>query len=239
MLEAVRLKLAREEFFAGGGFSGTFVPVSVAVKNLAFTKDVAILYSPDGHVWKEASLAFASHLGDHDLFAGTINEQVSGFAVRYSVAGATFFDNNAGHDYGFGPPLAVVGGNVVLDSATARRGTQAGGGFVFTTSWLEGTVLVNNLGFAKNVGVRLSADGGLTWQDTNAGFSGAHTHGGIFVGPGAEVWRFKTPELNLDPSSAEFRFAVFYDDVSSGRTFWDNNFGADYRISKADGAIIE
>ena len=234
---AVRLKLARREGFAGGGFSGSFTPLSAKVQNLAFAKDVSVHYTPDGTTWKDVALSYSPpHFGDYDLFAGTVNDQVSQFVVRYAVAGQVFYDNNAGQNYRFFSNLATVGGNVVLYSATARRGTQAGGGFTFTTSWLEGEILVNNLAFAKDVGVRLSADGGLSWNDTHGSFAGDHTADGIFVGSGAEVWKFKSPELNLDNSSPLFRFAVFYRNLSSGETFWDNNFAQDYKLSKADGS---
>ena len=239
MAAAVRLKLARREFFSGGGFTGTFTPVSAKVKNVTLAKDVAVHYTPDGGTWKDSPLTFASHFGDYDIFSGEVNEQVLQFVIRYTVAGSVFFDNNAGLDYRFGSNRAVAGGNVVLNRATSKRGAQAGGGFVFTTSWLEGQILVNNLAFAKDVGVRLSADGGLTWQDTHGSFAGAHTSGGTFVGPGAEVWQFKTPELNLNTSVSEFRFAVFYRVLSTGEVFWDNNFGQDYKVSTSHGATIE
>jgi hypothetical protein len=239
MDEPVRLKLARREFFSGGGFSGSFAPISVKVKNIAFSKDVAVHYTPDGSTWKDFPLAFSSHFGDYDIFNGTINEQVAQFVIRYSVSGETFFDNNSGLNYRFSSNLAAVGGNVVLNNATAKRGSQAGGGFVFTTSWLEGEILVNNLSFVKDVGIRLSADGGVNWQDTHGSFAGSNAADNIFVGPGAEVWKFKTPELNLDSASPEFRFAVFYRLGATGEGFWDNNFGQDYKVSKADGATIE
>ena len=74
---------------------------------------------------------------DHDIFSGEVNEQVLQLVIRYAVAGATLFDNNAGLDYHFASNLAMVGGNVVLNRATAKRGSQAGGGFVFTTSCLR------------------------------------------------------------------------------------------------------
>lgn len=238
MNEGVRLKLARREFFSGGGFTGTFTPVSAKVKNIAFAKDVVVHYTPDGTTWKDTALSFASHFGDHDVFSGEVNEQVLQFVIRYSAAGATFFDNNAGADYRFESNLATVGGNVVLNRATAKRGTQAGGGFVFTTSWLEGQILVNNLAFAKEVGVRLSTDGGHTFRDTYGAFAGSHADDGIFVGPGAEVWQFRTPELNIDDSAPDFRFAVFYRLQATGELFWDNNFGQDYWVSKADGATV-
>jgi hypothetical protein len=54
-----------------------------------------------------------------------------------------------------------------------------------------------------------------------------------------EIWKFKTPELNLDQSSAEFRFAVFYNNLDSGEWFWDNNFGQNYSLSKTDLANID
>jgi hypothetical protein len=135
---AVRLKLARREFFSGGGFSGSFSPISVKVKNIAFSKDVVAQYTPDNNTWKDFPLAFSSPFGDYDIFGGTVNEEVAQFVIRYSVGGGTFFDNNAGQNYRFASILAAVGGNVILNNAKARQGTEAGGGFTFTTSWLEG-----------------------------------------------------------------------------------------------------
>ena len=41
----------------------------------------------------------------------------------------------------------------------------------------------------------MSADGGVTWQDTAASFAGQTLPDGTFIVP-AEVWHFKTPELN-------------------------------------------
>jgi Carbohydrate/starch-binding module (family 21) len=172
------------------------------------------------------------------LRLGTINEQVLQFALRYDVGGQTFFDNNSGQDYRFMTNLAIVGGNVILNKAVSKQGAQAGGGFVFTTSWLEGEILVNNLSFVKNVGIRLSVDGGISWNDTVGFFAGSHDSDNIFIGPGAEVWRFKTPELNLVSNPSEFRFAVFYQNGATGESFWDNNFGQDYKISKAAESTI-
>jgi hypothetical protein len=236
---SVRLKLARREFWAGGGFSGTYAPISVKVKNIAFSKDVVVQYTPYGNAWKDLPLTFLSHFGDYDVYQGTVNEQVTQFVIRYSVNGATFYDNNSGQNYRFISNLATIGGNVILNNARARQGVQAGGGLVFTTSWLEGEILVNNLSFAKDIGVRLSADGGVNWYDTHGFFSGSHTSTGTFVGTGAEVWKFKTPELNLDNSSTEFRLAVFYRNIATGEMFWDNSFGQNYKVSKVDGATIE
>ena len=233
----VRLKLARREFFSGGGFEGSFSPISVKVKNIAFSKNVVVHYTPDGSTWKDVHLGFSSHFDDHDVFEGTVNEQVSQFVIGYFVDGHAFFDNNSGSNYRLDLQLAAVGGNVTLDNALSRQGMEAGGGFVFTTSWLEGEILVNNLSFVKEVGVRMSVDGGITWDDTLGTFSGSSTSLEGFIGP-AEVWKFRTPELNLNSSSPVFRFAVFYRNGATGEAFWDNNFDQDYRVSKADGAKV-
>ena len=121
---------------------------------------------------------------------------------------------------------------MILNTASARRGSQAGGGFVFTTSWVEGEIFVKNLSFQKQVGIRLSANGGASFHDTNASFSGNVS---VAVGLSqVEIWKFKTPELNLDQTSAEFRFAIFYNNLETDQWFWDNNFGQDYTLSKID-----
>jgi Carbohydrate/starch-binding module (family 21) len=237
-MNPIRLKLAQEEFDAGGGFEFTFAPISAKVQNLGFAKDVSVHYTPDNVTWKDDPLAWtAPSFGDYDLFTGTVNEQVEQFVIRYDVNGQTFWDNNDGQNYNFISNLATVGGNVVLNKATARQGSEAGGGFVFTTSWLEGEILVNNFGFSKSVGIVITVDGGVNWTATQATFSGNNTADGKFVGP-AEVWTFKTPEFNLNPASDEFFFAAFYQDLASSREFWDNNFGQNYQLSKTNGAVL-
>ena len=237
MGETVRLELARRGFFSGGGFSGSFADVTVKVRNIAFAKDVEVHFTPDNVTWKDFAVPHSFFAGDHDLFEGTVNEQVEQLVIRYTANGETQYDNDFGRNYRLDLALAAVGKNVVLHTATARRGTEAGGGFTVTTSWLEGNILVNNLSFVKSVGVRMSADGGTTWNDTVALFAGQKLPDGTFIGP-AEVWRFKTPELNLNAASSVFQLAVFYQNGATGETFWDNNFEQDYRVDKAEGATV-
>ena len=81
----------------------------------------------------------------------------------------------------------TVGGNVILNKATARRGSQAGSGFVFTTSWVEGEIFVKNLSFQKHVGIRPSFNGGASFHDTNASFSG-----NVSVAVGVSQWKSGT-----------------------------------------------
>jgi hypothetical protein len=237
-MRPVRLKLGQKESNSGGGLEVTFASISVKVQNLAFAKDVAIHYTPDGVTWKDHPLSWtAPTFGNYDLFTGTVNEEVEQFVIRYSVNGQTFWDNNDGQNYDFRSDLAFVGDNVVLYNATARQGTQAGGGLTVTTSWLEGEILVNNFGFSKNVGVVITVDGGVHWTSVEGNLAQS-TADGKFSGSG-RVWTFKTPELNLNPASDKFYFAVFHHDLASGKEFWDNNFDQNYQTSKANGDTLE
>jgi hypothetical protein len=126
---------------------------------------------------------------------------------------------------------------VILNKATARRGSQAGSGFVFTTSWVEGKIFVKNLSFQKEVGIQLSSNGAAKLPGYPSSFSGNVP---VAVGLSqVEIWKLKTPELNLDQSTPNFRFAVFYNDLDTGQWFWDNNFGQDYTLSRIDLASVE
>jgi Carbohydrate/starch-binding module (family 21) len=233
----VRLNIAEFGGFAGGGFEGEFSKIRVRVQNIGFTKEVALHYNDHG-TWIEVALAWISNFGDYDVFFVNEPKLVEEFALRYSIGGITFWDNDQGQNYRFAGRAAVIGRNVSLKTATARRGTEAGGGSVFDTSWIEGELYVNNLSPAKVVGVRLSVDGGASWEDVEASFAGSAAGPGASFDPStAEWWIFKSPERNFNPASSQFRFAAFYRDLSTGTEFWDNNFGQDYKVSKADGSM--
>ncbi|MCM0084414.1 CBM21 domain-containing protein [Geomonas sp. Red32] len=233
---AIRLKYVESDTFSpGGGITGVNNTIVAAkVENLAFAKDVALHYQQQNGTWSEVPLTWQKNFNDYDNFI--LNDDqiyIKRFALRYSVDGVTFWDNNGGADYRFDEIHPnTVGGNVVLNLATAHRGTEAGGGFVFTTSWVDGEIYLNNLSFNKKAGIRLTANDWGSFEDTFASF--AET---VPVAEGiseVEVWKFKSPELNLDESTPGFKFAIFYTDLDSGETFWDNNFGRDYTLSKAD-----
>ena len=238
-MSPVRLKYVESDTFSpGGGITGVQNTVlSAKVQNLGFIKDVALHYRQTDGTWIERPLNWVKNYGNYDLFSRNDNTIViNEFVLRYTVNGQTFWDNNNGFNYHVDEIHPnTVGGNVVLNFAKARRGTEAGGGFVFDTSWVEGEIYLNDLSFNKQVGIRLSTDGWASFHDTGATFAGFHS-----VAEGVstvQVWKFKTPELNLDNSTPDFKFAIFYHNLDSGQFFWDNNFGQDYTLSKADLSI--
>ena len=234
----IRLKYVESDSFSpGGGVTGVKnTHVTAKVQDLAFAKDVALHYAQSDGTWAETSLGFQNHFGDYELYQlADSTVVINQFVLRYTVAGQTYWDNNNGANYAVSETQPnTVGGNVVLNTATAHRGTEAGGGFVFTTSWVEGEIYVKNLSFNKRVGIRLTTNGWAASRDTDAMFSGK-----AVVAEGlsqVERWTFKTPEFNLDESTPDFQFAIYYNDIDNGQFFWDNNFGQNYTLSKADGA---
>jgi Carbohydrate/starch-binding module (family 21) len=239
--QPIRLKYAESDNFSpGGGLTGVNnTQITAKIKNVAFAKDVALHYAQDDGTWVETPLTWQKNFGSYDVFGRSDSTFVTTqFVIRYTVNGQTFWDNNDGANYHIDESRPnTVGGNVVLNKATAHRGSQGGGGFVFTTSWVEGEIFVKNLSFNKRVGIRLSTNGWTSFQDTHASFNG---NVAVAIGLSqVEIWKFKTPELNLDESRPDFKFAVFYNNLDTGEWFWDNNLGQDYTLGKTDLAFDE
>ena len=128
----------------------------------------------------------------------------------------------------------------MLKKAVARTGTQAGGGFTVTTSWIEGEIYVSNISYNKKVAIRYRADNGATFSDMFATYVGKQKTTANAELDAVEIWKFKTPELNYNNASDSFCFPLYYELLDAGqavgRTFWDNNFGQDYFLAKVDGS---
>lgn len=152
-------------------------------------------------------LSWMGNYGNYDLFGRDSGFTSDELVVFAAVGGQTEWDNNNGANYRVPTFHSVVGGNVVLDRAVARQGMQAGGGFTFQTSLLEGEIYVNNLSYGKRVGVRYTADRWTTSDDSDAVYAGPATEGTYATSSGVELWRFRTPEYNYNHASGIFEFA--------------------------------
>ena len=238
----VRLKYATTQEFALGGIPGgvAYTYVRAKVKNDHFEKDVHVHYrEPGTSGWADVELPWIANYGDYDLFGRDQGFVTHEFVVRASVGGETEWDNRGGANYTIGNFRQVVGEEVVLARAVAKQGLQGGGGFTIRTSWFEGEIYVNNLAFAKRVGVRYTANGWASWQDRDAVYWSPAGEGTYATSGGVEVWRFKTPELNYDAASDVFAFAVYFNRPDTGQWYWDNNFGQNYKLPKAHDLFIE
>jgi hypothetical protein len=240
--EPVRLKVAYGQVYAVSGMTFDWTTIDVNVKNIAFQKSVVMHYKDaTAGTWKDFPLTFSGHYGNYDVFRGSNAPTTQEFVIKYAVPGEEHWDNNGGTNYHIATFVGAVGGNVMLKKATSHIGYEAGGGFTFTTSWFDGEIYVQNLSFNKRVGVHYTADGGTTWHDADGSYAGK-AQAVANVVDSVEIWKFKTPTLNLvNPET--FRFAVYYELRDSGPNFgqkyWDNNFSQDYFVGKVDGTTIQ
>ena len=229
----IRLKLAFNQNYAVSGMTFDWTTLFAKVRNEAFDKQVDLVYSPLGSsAWFEHPLGFVSHHGNYDVF-GSDSVTLSGvetFALRYRVAGSEYWDNNFGADYTIGPAFSgKVGGHVSLRSATAFRSRRR---FHLRHRMVRGR--------DRRRQPRVQQTGrraGMTWNTVNGSYLGPVAAIAANVA-GVEVWKFKAPQLNIEPTSDVYRFAVFFEVTDWGLTYWDNNFGQDYFLSQTAGSTL-
>lgn len=85
---------------------------------------------------------------------------------------------------------------------------------------VSGTIRVANISFEKHVAVRYTIDGWMTYTDELANYAQG--------GAASDQFKFKIHLPDYFDFSSRMEFSVMY--VVAGQTFWDSNFGANYRI---------
>jgi Carbohydrate/starch-binding module (family 21) len=144
-----------------GGYqaAGENLNVQVLVRNIAFQKQVAIVYTTDN--WFTCRTAFgtysppfapasAPHQPNTELWnIGPVAVGATGqFAAFYAVAGATYWDNNLGLNYSFGPRNGVramstlIRNTTTLECGIDRRVGRAGHGEHGGWSLSQGTTII-------------------------------------------------------------------------------------------------
>jgi hypothetical protein len=91
--------------------------------------------------------------------------------------------------------------------------------------YLRGTVVVENIAYEKNIQIVYSDD---NWDSV-------HTHPAEWVGKveGTDLDRFRFQTYAFINASVEFAFSY----EVAGQTYWDNNGGANYTLSTAQGVF--
>jgi hypothetical protein len=193
--------------------------VRVKVKDLAVHRRVHVRCL-SGTDWQDVELPCTSRYSGYDIFSGTV-PHTERFAISCSTDGAVYWDNNDRKDYRVPVWANAIGGVVSLGRARVR--TRDAG-----HRWIHGEIYVDNLSFNKRVGIRLLPGGAAQWIELVGSYDGVAGEGGggPWVKGPVERWRFTSPVFN----ATDCRFVAFYRDLSSGETYWDNNFGQDYQF---------
>ncbi len=221
---------------AGMCASAVSLELDVNVRNDAFQKEIGIIWTTDH--WATQFTSFAqfkkSLVGNHEVWSASIGVGVSDpnhpapadveFAVYAKMNGRTSWDPF--NDY---HTAAAVTESQPVRAAKWSTCVPAGG----TKATLNGQARVLNSAFAKEVTVRISDDGWMTFRDVQAAFTADN------------LWQFQVTNLNPGPLSPEqiaagtcgeagrlqnagvgIQFAIRY--KVAGQTFWDNNRGLNY-----------
>lgn len=182
----------------------------VEVKNLAFAKQVEVVFKDANQQWRSAPATYLAPASDgYEAWAFHVGPS-SEFALSATINGEKFWDSNAGANYHLqrGTDALVKGKVVAGINGTVRPG--------LATGW----VFVENRAFEKRVGVVYTDDGWVTHQTAPASYA-------LTFPSGVEAWRFEAP---LRPNAAEgaLQFATQYD--VGALQGWDNNYRRNYRV---------
>ncbi|GEM_PF-1655460 len=198
-------------------YKGTF---QIVVENLAYEKDVAI-WAKVGSTWQAIPATYVESLpGNLELWTAPASNGEDRFAVRYTVSGATYWDNNAGWDYVF--PKAYDEFNAI----TGRESPVVLGQASVSGGQLVALAAIQNLAYAKVVGIVYTVD---DWQTVQVAYASYHWT----MSSGLEVWRVQA----MVGSSTDVQFALFY--FVLGNEYWDNNFWRNYAVSPTSAYVAK
>jgi len=204
---------------------------TIAVQNLAYQKNVVVHYSLNGGTWKDLEASYSDSVGGNQeewTFSVTLGTAPVGqdidpldveFAIKYTVNGQTYWDNNNGQNYvislgaGSSPHRQYDSKEFGKDFPVVLQGTFRD----IPRTWRT-VIAANHIGENATVFVRYSLDYWATYQDLPAIKMYDFTFGS------GSFWR---TELYVE-DPAVVSFAVGY--TVDGQTYWDNNYGVDHHL---------
>lgn len=215
------------------GMGSSYRSFSIQVKNLAYAKQVAILHQMSDGSWQEYPAVFSRTIdNNYELWslslANSANIWGDAFVVKYTVNGVTYWDNNNGQNYSMG----ILDGtwlNPAVNLQVNYRSLYYNSYTNQTT--LSGSVDIRNLAYNKKVDIIYTTDNWQTTRVASARYVGPLYQVGYsqFINSpnkhGIERWTF----LEYLGNASQVEFAVSY--TVGGQTYWDNNHGANYRLS--------
>ena len=212
----------------GGLIESYYATGSIHIKNVGSNKNVIVHSTYDGYNWldvvayyektlKDGTEVFKFQTPDCPYIYGHQIEYNCQFAIKYEVDGETYWDNNNGNDYlvqystmDYNAPYELSKSAVTLHRSKCDN-------FTF-----EGSMILKDLAYDKEVFVRYTTDNWKTYNDIPARYVSKYSNG-------LEKWEFS---VNTTSSGTPFlygshgKFAICY--KANGITYWDNNFEDNY-----------
>ncbi|WP_113671964.1 carbohydrate-binding protein [Vallitalea guaymasensis] len=202
-----------------GVLQGWNVVGKIAVKNLAYRKNVVVHYTYDNKTWNDVYASYLKTSTDgYEIWTFETPLQPSNdfyyeyncqFAIKYEVNGQTYWDNNNTKDY------LLKGFNLRSLQGDVLNKCQLLVDDCYYINGLNGTIVFQDYNPTKVVTVRYTTDNWKTYKDIKA-----YKHP-LDIYNNLETWTFKIPEI-----ADKYEFAIMCQ--VNGNTFWDNNFDKNY-----------
>lgn len=207
------------------------------VANLAYAKQVAAHVKKTDGTWYDYPLSFDHTSGSNKevwganfsiTYAGVNSLPDTGpvieFALKYTVNGVTYWDNNGGANYKVtrdaGSYLGT-GVNIAYSGYSASVPMSYG-----ETIW-AGHVTVRNIAPVKDVKMVYSTDNWATTKTVAATFSPGSWTYGYSSTPNPNTMGFEEWDFRVNAGiGVQIKYAFSY--TVNGQTYWDNNFGLNY-----------
>lgn len=192
----------------------------ILVDNIAYEKLVGVWgRNSITEAWGFFPGSYSESLpGNKEIWLLNSGTTIDQFVVKYEVNGDTYWDNNNWNNYALQPTgdTKMIGNpNVIL------------GGAHISNNKLNVTIGVKNLAYHKEVGIVYTTNGWATFHTAYASYDKSHLPSDHYGQIQAESWKLK---ISIGTArSAEF--AIFYN--VNGQTYWDNNFGRNYSVSRS------
>ncbi|OHD57024.1 MAG: hypothetical protein A2Y33_08845 [Spirochaetes bacterium GWF1_51_8] len=229
--EGTMVKLYYSKCYATYTFgTGKFIGY-IEVENAAYRKEVVVHYTL-GSEWKDIAASYLKSIpGNKEIWYFALDgigfNPFAGwdvrFAVRYTVNGQTYWDNNNGQDYmtGTGPrnfSAEFAWGKSIVAMQYASYGQNDTEKFFncrIFTKYAEGD---------KSVKIVYTEDNWATVKEAQAQY--VYDDSDFTGGNKASVWWAYAP---LAGTPENVSFAISY--TLNGAAAWDNNFGRNYTVS--------
>lgn len=200
--ENVKLSYARKMPYS----HGNILHFVIKVKNLGYNKKVQLKDVATNRVlYTDAEYYSSNNDGTENWVVRTnpLNKDPN-FYISYEVNGKTYIDNNNGKNYSFGKNDSILNDNPVLFTCSLNGG------------WSN--IVVKNLGYNKNIGIRYSEDNWATFRDIPASYRATSSDNTL------DYWFVVVP--------GDGEYAVYYE--VNGVKYWDNNHNNNYSGSVYD-----
>lgn len=223
--------LSYESHYQNYWLSGRF---EVSLANLGTNKQAYIHLKQKDGSWADIPLTFnraasvGRELWTYEIFsalpeiANAADPYV--FAIKYTVNGTTYWDNNNGANYTYSKNLGTVlfGGTNVYHGN--YQPTYYGGG---NYTQFTGSVTVKNLAYSKQVKVLYTTNNWTTVKTATANFYPTYWTNNYTQLSNPNYYGFEEWTFALDVGAATSVDYVFQYTVN-GQTYYDNNFGRNY-----------